>query len=591
MQRQHDITGPRRIQNSSCDQCRKARVACDAVRLGVRGKAICTRCRKRKHECTFEFVRTNKDVKPANNESKRRRRNAGGKTSVDVARPIHDLKDTLIQDATDSEEAWLSSIYESGFEMVFGSWIGSYSNPFVFRDTAACGHSVSISQLCRELDAWTATDPSPSYTGQVDESLRLAIQAFAARWLPISSLNTSQPCFKQSKISALWRQTRREMLKAINRPTYRSMLTLILFGLTPIPDDVSEVEEVDGISGQVCIQAALQQIVHLRARQRSLQFNGSKVSSDTTTSFNSPGQAVDPSQYINAENIVLWAALTFDTSASLTIGSRPLLSSGLFGFESEASWKLVQSCMNLFRSTFQDWETSELDVTEDMANQIIAAAAAWKLYVWKMVAVFKEALCDGHGEMEVNRAFTAVVAAIDQFNSTYRGLLTVCQSRIHFLSQETKLRWYVATLHYHLSILMLVDVIEATDRLDLLSRLTAARSEAESWALNCLVFGLENTFTLAVPRKAGEESAIKSRGSVTVPLVSIDPYPHHVLAAVKLLRKAIEDGVVTGKITRNVHATLLATLERALKQLPASSKSVRAARDEMNVARNTEGKA
>ena len=134
-------------------------------------------------------------------------------------------------------------------------------------------------------------------------------------------------------------------------------------------------------------------------------------------------------------------------------------------------------------------------------------------------------------------------------------------------------------LHYHLSILMLVDIIEATDRYDLLSGLAEINAEAENAVMNALAFGLHNTFTLTAPASTSPgEADDYSRNSVTVPLVSIDPYPHHVVASVQLIRKAIDRDLLQGKITDESHANVLLTLEAALNHLPQCSKSVQAAR-------------
>ena len=54
-------------------------------------------------------------------------------------------------------------------------------------------------------------------------------------------------------------------------------------------------------------------------------------------------------------------------------------------------------------------------------------------------------------------------------------------------------------LHYHLSILMIVDMIEATDRQDLLPDITDISIDAENTIMNTLAFGLHNTFTLSRP--------------------------------------------------------------------------------------------
>lgn len=232
------------------------------------------------------------------------------------------------------------------------------------------------------------------------------------------------------------------MLRVINRPCYRSMLSLFLFALTPIPEGISEDEEADGISGQACVHAALQQVQTLRARQKNLQFSGSKVSpplrSDTIVTT---PESIESSGFINAESTVYWAALTFDTSASLTLNCRPLLSSGLFGFESELPWRLVRTCAKMFDENARQWKQASSNMTDEKANQIIAAGACWKLLGWKLTAVFKEALRDGHEEPEVRKAYFAVVDSIKQFGIIFRPPLDECHKRMPFLSQHTKLRW------------------------------------------------------------------------------------------------------------------------------------------------------
>ena len=332
------------------------------------------------------------------------------------------------------------------------------SHDFRFGERSLSEISVSIHRLCRQLDKWMdegSDNPAPMLDFetpsevakrktdmQIDQSLDRAILAFAARWLPLTPQTTSSGASSAEIIRGLWRRAHRDMLKVINRPSYRSMLTLLLFALTPIPAGISEEEELDRVTGQVCVHAALQQIQGLRAHQRNLLFNGNRVNLNISI----PAPSASPhslanANYINAESTAYWAALTFDTSASLTMSCRPLLSSGLFGFEAESSWRLVRTCMEIFRDMTKGWSDPEFEMTNEKANQIIAAAAAWKLLVWKLTANLKEALRDGHDEAEVNRAFNLVSDAIDQFNTAYRDLLGVCQSRIQFFGQETKLRW------------------------------------------------------------------------------------------------------------------------------------------------------
>lgn len=125
-------------------------------------------------------------------------------------------------------------------------------------------------------------------------------------------------------------------------------------------------------------------------------------------------------------------------------------------------------------------------------------------------------------------------------------------------------------MHYHLSILVGVDMLEATGRHDLLTKFSAKRVEAESCVLNCLVFGLNNQYTIS-----------QGEATITVPIIAIDPYAHHAVAAVRLMQQAIDRDSAARKITADAYGNLFSTLTQALQHLPASSKSVQAARNKV----------
>ncbi|KAK4502431.1 hypothetical protein PRZ48_005856 [Zasmidium cellare] len=471
--------------------------------------------------------------------------------------------------------------------------------PFVprFGDENIAESFISISSLCGQLDKWMAADSGKAqehtYSGfseaftdidtdhQTRMSLERVILAFAARWLPLASPSTpSDTASTQETIVRLWREARADMLNVINRPTYRSMLTLYLFGLTPIPEGISDEEELSGMSGSLCVQASLQQVYMLRVRQRSLQFSGSKVSPVTEKTFSLSPDPVATNNFMNAESIAHWAALIFDTSASLTLSCRPILSSGLFGFESDWCWCLVRSCTELFQGTISGW-TGEM--TESKANQVIAAGSMTKLRTWKLEAVFREALRDGHDESAVNKVYNEIIDGIEQFNQVYGDLLEACQKRIHFLSQATKLRWHELILHYNIGILLIVDAIEATERYDLLPRMSAARTEAEISVLNVLKFGIENTYTITLRTGTSPGNVSLDDARTIVPILAIDPYPHHVVAAVQLMRKAVDRDLATDRINEDTHCNLNGILRRALDLLPGSSKSVVSARRQVGL--------
>jgi hypothetical protein len=410
-------------------------------------------------------------------------------SSTDAVKSRSYEQSPITQSTNANDIEWLQWIYMNIFEGVFGSWLGNYSCPYVsvylfpvdfkrpaFNITVFSFHkngmqdqqgptlSVSIASLCYECDQWmkrvqgeesqiqledAASPGETEYDQQINRSLLQAICAFSARWLLLN--DTSESSLKASsmdRIDDLWRTVRRDTLRVMNRPCYRSALTLFVFASTPIPAGISEEEESDGVPAQVCVQAALQQVLNLRALQRSIEFNGSKVSPIPRSSNSITSGTPVTNSFLGVESMIYWAALTFDTSSSLTLNTKSLLSPGLnLGMESESPWRLAQTCTNIFHQESEKWRTHGVYITEEIANQIIASAASYKLFIWKSAAVVKEALREGLEEEVVQKVFAMAVDAVEQFSLTYRELLAGCERRIQFFGHDTKLRWCMSDFY------------------------------------------------------------------------------------------------------------------------------------------------
>jgi hypothetical protein len=138
-------------------------------------------------------------------------------------------------------------------------------------------------------------------------------------------------------------------------------------------------------------------------------------------------------------------------------------------------------------------------------------------------------------------------------------------------------------LHYHLSILIIIDAIETAGRTDLLGQMSIARSDAEGTVMNCLLFGISNSFS--IPKLGAEVPDT----FVTVPLVAIDPYPHHVVAAVQLLWKAMDRDYETGNLDRGTLRNFQSVLLQTLGLLPQTSKSVRDAKEQAQLSSANRG--
>jgi hypothetical protein len=393
---------------------------------------------------------------------------------------------------------------------------------------------------------------------QIEQTLRYAIRAFGSPWLqsasPVNHLSVSQA---EDIARQSWRTARKDMLKAINRPSYRSILALYLFSQTPLPNGIPEAEVQHGISGPVCIQTALSHLQHLRARRGA-------PSSETP-------------EYMTAESRAYWAAMMWDTSASLAMDSRTFLTSGLKGACAEPTWRMVKAFLaGPFITRTARWHEDGFEWTDAVAYELLAASSVCKTYIWKNITSVKEAVREGIPDDGLHVAWVALLDAIGMFNTSVRPLLDKCGQRLHSLHQRVRLNWYQVLLHYFLGILMLEDALKVAGREDLLHRISAVGPDAESEAYDMLEFGLENTYALRGLEEVEADGRI--RASVAVTLVALDPYPRHVVDTVALMHNRLRRkyGMDSHDGT---YIRRLSILIRTLRQLPRSSRAVMETQD------------
>lgn len=378
------------------------------------------------------------------------------------------------------------------------------------------------------------------------------------------------------------------MLRVVNRVSYRSALALYLFSQTPVPSGISEEEELDGINGVVCVQAALLQIQQLRSRLRSCQYYGSDVSAwsiGLTTASALPTTDFRPA-FLDLEGRAYWAAVTWDTASSVTLEFNSTLTTGLKGACAEPAWVLARGFLTKsFHARTEAWRHASFELTDEIASQIISAAGVCRTYLWRTIASVKEALREGVDEDRVLFAWDSFRDGIEVFKMTIEPLMSRCEKQLNFLNQTNRLNWYLMVLHHHLGTLILTHALETANRSDLLTSIHETRLEAEHATLNVLDFGLKSTYVVGDPES--HRSTQSMTGQHTTPLpsssaqprnglsfIGIDPCPDYVLASVQLIYMAIHRKYQQRTITREVHTNLSSIILRALDQLPQSSKSV-----------------
>lgn len=137
--------------------------------------------------------------------------------------------------------------------------------------------------------------------------------------------------------------------------------------------------------------------------------------------------------------------------------------------------------------------------------------------------------------------------------------------------------------HWYLGLLLLVDAVEASGRSDLLSYLDAVQDEAVQGAINGFKVGSSSRYIFSdVTNLGGGRTK-----TVLCPLLALDPYPVHIVAACHLVLKTITKWHGEGKISDEAFAHLLDTILNALEQLPSTSGSVEMARQHIRAVRSS----
>lgn len=365
----------------------------------------------------------------------------------------------------------LQKLYTDTFDRVFTSWINSVcNNNYNSDDTEptrnACEGSDSNSEaagffdICVNLDreiklsertpGAIAPDCRRSLRSPDEkEAMNIAvtsIHCFCIRWLPVlhpELLRAPLCVWHEHLLLRLWRKARRLMLKAANLRSYLSMFSLILFGLTPVPTNIEEGEENEGLSGSLCFQIALQHLYSLRSWCRTLKFSLSKVvGTEPTLTSHSPYNGISGTQYrpsLRFESMLYSAGMIIDTSTSLTLDYKPALGAGILGIGKELFFEIIKTRAVITHEKWQKGlflQASKVGDTE--ADEIIKCTGPWKLYLWKTVAMLKEGLRDGCSEDLVQSAFTAVLDTIERFRLTYSPMMEACMRRLDFLSFRHK---------------------------------------------------------------------------------------------------------------------------------------------------------
>ncbi|KAK1948684.1 hypothetical protein LY78DRAFT_675473 [Colletotrichum sublineola] len=334
---------------------------------------------------------------------------------------------------------WSNSFVRHSLEPVLNLAIGAQSCPLVASTSSGSTDSALGIGIFSALDVWSSTPTEQRDSNHAREksaeaakrnesvkrSLLAAAKASTARWLPLILNQTDyQTGDVEEIIRSTWRAARNDMLRVMNRVSYQSVLTLFIFSQTPIPVGIAKDEEENGISGLVCLHTALLQVQRLRERYDGRQFRESEVGTwvDATAGPSSDPDSTE--RYLQLESRIYWAAVGWDTSASLAYNVRASLTSGLKGACVEPVWLLVRAFLvGSFHPQTETWRTKEFKVTDEVARKIFSGAAVGSMYIWKNITSLKEALREGVDEDSLLLTWKSLLDAINVYRTSICPLL------------------------------------------------------------------------------------------------------------------------------------------------------------------------
>ncbi|EXJ75711.1 uncharacterized protein A1O5_00218 [Cladophialophora psammophila CBS 110553] len=411
----------------------------------------------------------------------------------------------------------------------------------------------------------------------VNQALNAAVHAFSVRWLPLIA-GASIPTEKLNELARkLWHNARSKILLILQQKrSYRSILALYIFGMTPLPPGLEEHELAYGNIGEVCIDIAMRQLQNVRGKKNINRFSAAAIVVEpltATASDDASSHTIDEGYQLR-ETIAYWAGFVFDTSASLTTGLPSILHASILGFQQERTIQLLKKTAQEFHDKTEDWRVNGFEVTNQRAIWIVQSASGWKGVFWKAVASLREALNYGHEPHVIFWAQAAALQGMQRYDMTYAPLLAACKRALLFLDFETQLNWYLLSLHYHLGQLILYDTLDTLDRRDLFPNSDNSQLAAVQETVSIILQGIQCTVSLR--NVFGPSSAALRDDTVT--LLSVDPYPHHVATALSLvsdfLQKRSRGACTSSEALERIQN--LATV--ALDQLPQCSASLQASR-------------
>ncbi|KEF52262.1 uncharacterized protein A1O9_11502 [Exophiala aquamarina CBS 119918] len=377
--------------------------------------------------------------------------------------------------------------------------------------------STLISRIFISLDPPQSNESANS---AINLALNSAVYAYSVRWLLVSHTTDANDFEKRDKIISskkelatnLWRDARQHIYAAMARPTYRSILALYLFGITPSSSNV----DLDNIKDP-CLETALNHHSLLRSR-----FLTKTQTADSIVDLLSSGPLLsteppsgrDESELKCMTDIAYWFGVISDTTRSLTRCRPSVLLPGQSG--EKKVWSAVRQRTDAFEREFQSLIDLRAPLSDSLVTLILQHAFAFKTLVWAAITRVQDAVFHQLSDISLPEAIETVRVESNRFERVFGTLLSYCHRDFMLLNRSTQLSYTLLNIHFQVGSLILADALPST--------VTFIDNSSKAYDLRlCACLRIVNAVNVALQTDVAEEDPTS--------ILLLDPYPDQMVNA------------------------------------------------------------
>ncbi|KAK5064329.1 hypothetical protein LTR84_000162 [Exophiala bonariae] len=287
----------------------------------------------------------------------------------------------------------------------------------------------------------------------VNQALISAVHAFSARWLPLSCFGeVNQPksphllVAKEHFVECIWKRAQKDVEKVLTIPSYRSILALYLFGVTPTSSKNAERQIAD-----YCMETALRHYVRLRARKCITASSVVPVGSDMTQDFGSNDRIIGTQdahheEHQHLEDTAYWFGIVIDGSRALTRCQPSVLLPGLTG--DSRVWDLIKRQSENSANVFRSISSAKTLLTDETVTIMVQYGFQCKTLFWKAVSRLQECLFYQSIEVSLAVVLGDIEREITRFEKNFTHFLDKCGRDYILLSVKSRIN-YFDTLDWH----------------------------------------------------------------------------------------------------------------------------------------------